>query len=223
MNSSLARRHARLIAACLLAVVATVSTRPAAAHPHVWIEAMSDVVFDSHGRIVAINHEWTMDEMYTEAAVDGLDTDGDGIYSPSELKPLTQENIESLKEFSYFTTLRAGADKVAFRDVVEAGQLWKNKRLKLYFQLPLEKPIDPRKTTVVYRIYDPEFFIAIEFPAKTLFLRRGLFPISAKLSFRYRFPISKPTIPGPCLPPRVLIGRRHPNKTSAQCLLNPWP
>jgi Protein of unknown function (DUF1007) len=44
--------------------------------------AISDVVFNDAGLIVGINHEWTLDEMYTEAAVEGLDTNHDGDYSP---------------------------------------------------------------------------------------------------------------------------------------------
>ena len=38
--------------------------------------------------------------MYSEFAVNGLDTNGDGIYSEQELQPLAQTNIEALKEFS---------------------------------------------------------------------------------------------------------------------------
>jgi ABC-type uncharacterized transport system substrate-binding protein len=60
---------------CVLALIAfgLLFQQSAAAHPHVWIEAKSDLVFDAQGRVVAIDHDWTLDEMYTEAAVDGLD------------------------------------------------------------------------------------------------------------------------------------------------------
>jgi ABC-type nickel/cobalt efflux system permease component RcnA/ABC-type uncharacterized transport system substrate-binding protein len=181
---SFAKRRKWLALACLLAIVAVMATKPVGAHPHIWIEAISDVVFDDQGQVVAINHEWTMDEMYSEAAVDGLDTDGDGTYSASELKALTKENIASLKEFNYFTVLKAGAERVAFRDVAEAGQVWKDKRLKLHFQLPLEKPIDPRKTKVVYRVYDPEFFISIEFRGKESVFATGAIPDQCKVELQ---------------------------------------
>ncbi|MGA8772354.1 MAG: DUF1007 family protein, partial [Rhodomicrobium sp.] len=35
--------------------------------------------------------------------VEGVDTNGDGLYSEEELKPLAQTNIEALKDFEYFT------------------------------------------------------------------------------------------------------------------------
>ena len=60
---------------------------PAAAHPHVWIEMRSDVVFNGEGKITAVNVEWTFDDNYTQMALDGLDANGDGVYSQSELDP----------------------------------------------------------------------------------------------------------------------------------------
>jgi ABC-type uncharacterized transport system substrate-binding protein len=73
---------------------------PAAAHPHVWIDMSSDVVFDDTGMVAAINIEWTFDDGYAQMALDGLDTDGDGVYSASELEALTRENMDSLKDYT---------------------------------------------------------------------------------------------------------------------------
>lgn len=157
---------------------------PLKAHPHVWIEAKSDLVFDAAGRIVAVNHEWTMDEMYTETAVDGLDKNADGTYSPEELEPLTKENIDSLKEYAYFTSFYAGTSRVEFADVVEAGQLWNNKRLTLHFQLPLKEPVDPVKSRVYYRVYDPGFFIAIEFPNRDAVSSVGKVPAGCRIDLQ---------------------------------------
>jgi nickel/cobalt transporter (NicO) family protein len=167
----------------LLAAVIILST-PAAAHPHVWIEAKSDVVFNDEGMIIAINHEWTMDEMYSEAAIDGLDKNGDGIYSEQELEPLTKENIDSLKEYAYFTSLKAGTETSIFADVVEASQQLNSKRLILHFQLPLKQPVDPRKTRVFYRVYDPGFFIAIEFSGNDAVSAIGAIPASCRIELQ---------------------------------------
>lgn len=78
--------------------------------------------------------DWSLDEMYTEAAVDGLDTDQDGTYSAAELQPLTKENLDSLKEFFYFPNMRVDGKKVAFNDPTDARQHWASKRLTLHFQ-----------------------------------------------------------------------------------------
>jgi ABC-type uncharacterized transport system substrate-binding protein len=170
------RPVAKPVSACLLAAILLLLAGPAAAHPHVWIQARSDVVFDDKGMIVALNHEWTLDEAYTETAVDGLDVNHDGVYGPEELAPLTKENIDSLKEYAYFTAMKAGTAPVAFGDVTEAGQLWSNKQLKLHFRLPLKTPLDPRKQRVFYRVYDPGFFISIEFSGKQAVSGVGAMP-----------------------------------------------
>ena len=160
------------------------SATPLAAHPHVWIEARSNVVFDDQGRIVALDHRWTMDEMYTEAAVDGLDKDGNGAYSPEELQPLTKENIDSLKEYEYFTSFKVAGQKTGFGDVVEASQVWKDKRLTLTFRLPLKEPVDPLRAGVVYRVYDPGFFIAIEFPDRHAVAATGAVPAGCRIELQ---------------------------------------
>jgi nickel/cobalt transporter (NicO) family protein len=175
---------AKSVSACLLAASLSLLAGPAAAHPHVWIQARSDVVFDDKGMIVALNHEWTLDEAYTETAVDGLDVNHDGVYAPEELAPLTKENIDSLKEYAYFTAMKAGTTPVAFGEVTEAGQLWSNKQLKLHFRLPLKTPLDPRKQKVFYRVYDPGFFIAIEFSGKEAVSGVGAMPATCHVELQ---------------------------------------
>ena len=94
----------------------------AAAHPHVWIEIRSDVIFNDEGKITGINLIWSFDDGYTQVALEGLDTNGDGVYSQQELDPLTKENIASLKDYEYFTVMRVNGEKVGARDTaLKAG------------------------------------------------------------------------------------------------------
>jgi ABC-type uncharacterized transport system substrate-binding protein len=136
---------------------------PAAAHPHVWIEMRSDVVFDDKGQITAMNLMWTFDDGYAQMAIDGLDTNGDGVYSPSELEPLTKENIASLKDYEFFTVMRFNGQKQALGEVTEFGQIWSNDKLQLHMRVPLKTPVDPAKGEFVAKVYDPDFFIAIDY------------------------------------------------------------
>src|SRR5919202_1871498 len=94
----------RALAALVPALLAV--TTAASAHPHVWVDAKADIVFDPEGRIAAIRHSWTFDEAFSAFAVQGLDTDNDGKYSREELRPLAEVNVTSLREYGYFTTLR---------------------------------------------------------------------------------------------------------------------
>jgi ABC-type uncharacterized transport system substrate-binding protein len=142
-------------------MAATVS--PAAAHPHVWIEMRSDVVFNDQGLITAMNLMWTFDDGYAQMALDGLDTNRDGVYSPSELDPLTKENIASLKDYGFFTVMRYNGERQALGEVTEFGQIFSNEKLQLHLQVPLATPLDPTKGEFVAKVYDPDFFIAMDY------------------------------------------------------------
>jgi ABC-type uncharacterized transport system substrate-binding protein len=150
------------LAAAMLAMGVGASA-PAQAHPHVWIEMRSDVVFNEQGMIQGLNVIWTFDDNYTQMALDGLDTNGDGVYSQSEIEPLTKENINSLKDYGFFTVMRFNGEKQEIGEVTEFGQIWSNDKLQLHFQVPMKAPVDPTKGEFVAKVYDPDFFIAIDY------------------------------------------------------------
>lgn len=89
----------------LAAVIVSIATGRALAHPHVWISVEAKVLY-KQGTIVAIQQRWTFDPVYTAMAVDGLDADKDGKLSRDELQPLAKVNMEGLKEFGYFTAVK---------------------------------------------------------------------------------------------------------------------
>ena len=106
---------------------------------------------------------WTFDEAYSGFALEGLDSNGDGVFGPDELKPLTAENISSLKESNYFGAMRQSGKVLAHGEVVDFNQTYNNNRLTLYFVLPLATAVDPRAGEFHYKIYDPDFFIAFDY------------------------------------------------------------
>ena len=66
------------------------------------------IVLNANHQITGVRHAWTFDEFYSAMAVQGLDTNGDGVFSAEELKPLAEVNIKSLKDFDYFTFVHIG-------------------------------------------------------------------------------------------------------------------
>lgn len=154
-------RGKSLIGALMLAALAL----PAGAHPHVWAEMNTDLVFTPGGLIKGFGLIWVFDDGYAQAALEGLDSDGDGNYSDAEIAPLTAENMKSLKDYNYFATVRFDDAKQAFGEASEAKQIWNNGKLVLRFFVPLKTPLDPRKGKFVAKVYDPDFFIAFEYAA----------------------------------------------------------
>ncbi|MFO1089585.1 MAG: DUF1007 family protein [Hyphomicrobiales bacterium] len=159
------RARSRLTAApaVLVAVFATASG--AAAHPHVGIRQHAEVVYDEAGRVAAIQVDWVFDKTYSATAIDGLDTNGDGSVSVEELHPLAEKNIEALKDYSYFVYARKNGQKVKWKDVTEyRDEMQHDGHLRMTFTVAPAAPIDPRRDKLVFRIYDPSYYIAIEFP-----------------------------------------------------------
>jgi ABC-type uncharacterized transport system substrate-binding protein len=137
-----------------------------AAHPHVWATVRAEIVFGPDHRITGIRHAWTFDEFYTAMAVEGLDTNKDGVYSKEELAPLAKVNVESLKEFDYFTFVHlAGEDDklLKLKPPVDYWIDYDNSVLTLHFTLPLEQPVETHAKPVDIDVYDPSFFVAFGF------------------------------------------------------------
>ncbi len=161
--------HSRIrkaLASLAIAVMFTLPLAPANAHPHVWIYANSDVVLDEDGKLVAIDIIWEFDEFYSLTAVEGMDADGNGSYESSELQPLAAENIKALEEYTYFTEITVGGAIVKPAAVTEFQSTFKEGRLSMIFRVPLTAALDPKAAQISYRMYDPSFFIAIEYQAK---------------------------------------------------------
>ena len=136
----------------------------AQAHPHVWITARSEVIYAPDGSITGVRHAWTFDDMFSTYALQGLETKTQGVYSREELAPLAQTNVESLKEFGFFTFARADGKKAKFEEPVDYFLEYKDAALTLHFTLPLKTPLKSRQ--VVLEVFDPEFFIDFSFADK---------------------------------------------------------
>jgi len=160
------QRHQRLLT-LLLMFTGSVAYAPAVvAHPHVWATVRSEIVFGPGHQITGIRHAWTFDEFYTAMAVEGLDTNKDGVYSKEELAPLAKINVESLKDFDYFTFVHFEGEDDKLLKLKPPVDYWidyDTSVLTLHFTLPLEKPVDPHGKPVAVDVYDPSFFVAFGF------------------------------------------------------------
>jgi ABC-type uncharacterized transport system substrate-binding protein len=148
--------------------VLIVSAGIASAHPHVWVNVETEILTGPGEEITGFRHKWVFDEMYSEYAVNGLDANGDGIYSEEELQPLAQTNIEALKEFEYFTFAFIGQQKLPMGEPAPGYRLeYKNKLLTLYFTLPLATPVQKSKfKDFSFVVYDPGMYVSLTMDKK---------------------------------------------------------
>ncbi|KZK79904.1 nickel/cobalt efflux protein RcnA [Pseudovibrio sp. W64] len=91
-----------LTAFCML-LVFLLPSQQVAAHPHMFVQARAELVFDDDGYLTHIRHKWLFDDLYTAYAVQGLDANQNGFFERNELDELAKINIEGLGEYGYFT------------------------------------------------------------------------------------------------------------------------
>jgi ABC-type uncharacterized transport system substrate-binding protein len=145
---------------CLLAAAGG-----AEAHPHVWVTMTEELLYAPDGTVTGVRHAWTFDDMYSAFAIQGLDSKTQGVFTRDELKPLAKVNVESLKEYAYFTyaKLDGKRQKDAFLDPVDYFLDYDAKQavLTLHFTLPFKAPVKAKALEL--EVYDPEFFIDFGF------------------------------------------------------------
>lgn len=158
----------RFIQSLCIAGLLAVMTSGAQAHPHVWITAKSQLVYAPDGTVTGVRHAWTFDDMFSTYALQGLDQKTKGVYTREELAALAQTNVESLKEYNFFTFAKAGAagsqKKEKFNDPVDYYLEYTDSALTLHFTLPFKTPF--KTPALALEVFDPAYFIDFQFNEK---------------------------------------------------------
>ncbi len=134
----------------------------AQAHPHVWVTMKSEVLYAPDGKVTGVRHAWSFDDMFSAFATQGLDAKEKGKFTREELAPLAKVNIESLKEYDYFTYATVDGVKVPMAEPLPDYWLdYKDQVLTLNFTVPLKTPVKAKELSI--DIYDPTIFVDFEF------------------------------------------------------------
>jgi ABC-type uncharacterized transport system substrate-binding protein len=137
---------------CLLGAVAA-----AQAHPHVWVTMNSELVYAPDGSVTGVRHAWAFDDMFSAFATQGIEAKQKGVFTREELAPLAQVNVDSLKDFDYFTYARANGKKSEFNGPTDYWLEYKKDVLVLHFTLPFKAPVKAQRLDV--DVYDPTYFV----------------------------------------------------------------
>ena len=157
----------RMTARILLVALLTLTfALPARAHPHVWVTMKSEVLYAPDGTVTGIRHAWAFDDMFSVFATQGLESKEKGQFTREELAPLAKVNIESLKEYDYFTYATADGKKTEMTDPLPDYWLdFKDSVLTLNFTIPFKTPVKAKELKV--DIYDPTIFVDFSFDKKS--------------------------------------------------------
>jgi ABC-type uncharacterized transport system substrate-binding protein len=134
----------------------------AQAHPHVWVTMHTEVVYAPDGSITGIRHAWSFDDMFSTFATQGLESKEKGKFTREELAPLAKVNVDSLKEYDYFTYATADGKKAELTDPTSDYWLdYADQVLTLNFTLPFKAPVKAKELKI--EIYDPTIFVDFSF------------------------------------------------------------
>jgi ABC-type uncharacterized transport system substrate-binding protein len=137
----------------------------AQAHPHVWVTMKSEVLYAPDGKVTGVRHAWSFDDMFSAFATQGLEAKEKGKFTREELAPLAKVNIESLKEYDYFTYATVDGVKVPMAEPLSDYWLdYKDQVLTLNFTVPLKTPVKAKELSI--DIYDPTIFVDFSFDKK---------------------------------------------------------
>lgn len=148
------RRRAAAVALCLAAA------GPAAAHPHVFVDARVAFLLDATGLLEAVRVSWVLDPLFSmlllgEMGLDPLSVpDAGGRAALSALQP------GWAAEYGGAGTLSIQGIGVALAPARDAEAGIVDGSIEIAFTRPLETPLDPRGGTVGLSVYDPRYFVA---------------------------------------------------------------
>ena len=115
------------------------------AHPHVWVTMKSEVVYAPDGTITGIVTPGPSTTCSRPSRRRASTAKKKGEFTREELKPLAKTNVESLKEFDYFTYARRTARRRSSSIPRDYYLEYKDSVLTLNFTLPLKTPVKAKR------------------------------------------------------------------------------
>ena len=162
-SSAAVLRASRRVVAGLAALALGSIPGIATAHPHILIDAHTELLFNAQGQLTGVTNIWDFDDAFSAFAIQGYDRKGDGNPTQEELQPLAKVNLTSLAEYGYFTRVTLGGATIPFGAPKDYFDVFKDEKLTLHFTLPLSRPLDVRGKAIEVDVYDPAYFAAITF------------------------------------------------------------
>src|ERR1700733_13390802 len=102
-RSAVRRSTLRFVLPLLIVACAGLIPADVQAPPHVWVTMTTELVYAPDGSAMAVRHAWTFDDLFSAFAPQGIAARVKGQFTRDELQSLAQTNIDSLKEYAYFT------------------------------------------------------------------------------------------------------------------------
>lgn len=135
---------------------------PVAAHPHVFIDATIEVIFDAAGRAGALRIGWAYDDLFslTYLAENGFDPDFDGVLDSTEQARLVGFDMAWDTDFPGDTYALLDDVALGLSRPEAATAVLEDGRLVSSHLRRFDQPLDLTGGSLVVQVYDPSFYTA---------------------------------------------------------------
>lgn len=135
------------------------------AHPHVYIDAGLQLVYDGQGQLTGVKVEWAYDELYSLLIVEdlGLDQDGDGVLPPDERAALQGFDTDWEPGFDGRLYLLVDGQRLELLPPKDFDADYRDGRVLSRHIRPLAQPLAGDKPLTL-QVYDPEFYVDFTIP-----------------------------------------------------------
>ncbi|KZY66329.1 MULTISPECIES: DUF1007 family protein [unclassified Oleiphilus] len=157
------RLKAFSIRAFVFALLSSLSSTVALAHPHNWISIKTQFLVDADNRLIEIQQSWEFDAIYSMITSASLKNAYDD--ETVGLKLMAEDMRKNLARHNYFSNLIVDGNNI---DIPRANQA--SLRIEpqppvsfmtLDFTIRFENPINLDGKKVVWSVYDPTYYIAM--------------------------------------------------------------
>ena len=146
----------------VIALAGIWAAAPALAHPHVFIDAGLEVVFDTDNRAIGVRVTWTYDDLISLTLLSerGMDEDFDGVLTPEELTTLNGFDMGWEPGFVGDTYALLGDLALPLSGPSDWTVSYADARLTSSHYRSFEFPIDLSGQALVIQSYDPGYYTA---------------------------------------------------------------
>lgn len=145
----------------LLITALLLSCGPVTAHPHAWIDLRVAVLFSEDGHVEALRQEWAFDPTYSHLLLEDMAADQPHLDLETALRTMAERMLGNLSEHGYFTEITVGGRHLEPAAARDAALSLRQRRLHLQFELPVEATRPDPALPLIYRVYDPTYWIEI--------------------------------------------------------------
>ena len=146
----------------------------ARAHPHIFVNASHELIFDDQGRLVAVRARWDYDEMFTLLMVEdaGYDSNKDGAVAGEELAAFQLWDADWPEDYAGDMIVEISGQRLALEPPSDWAAEWQAGRAVSIHTRWLAQPEEVRGREITLRAYDPDYYVAYTITAEPIFTGR---------------------------------------------------